>query len=423
MLLTQVVWLSALCAMALGCPTIVSRSQWGARLPKSRVWLRTRVPVVIIHHTVGNRCTSLATCSKEVRGIQNYHMDSNGGADIGYNFLIGEDGRVYEGRGWSTMGAHAKGWNDKSLGFSFLGSFTNRAPSAAALNAAKSLIQCAISKGFLSRSYTLKGHRNVNPTSCPGNALYNIIRMWPRFKVTPRPEEEFGGSREQLPLKVPAEVSRAGICSAAEGARQDAQRTLYLRYGGKRRPSERRMLLTRVVWLSALCAMALGCPTIVSRSEWGARPPRNRVSLQIPVPFAIIHHTEGNYCSSQTACSNEVKGIQNYHMDSNGWADIGYNFLIGEDGRVYEGRGWSTMGAHAQGWNDDSLGFCFLGSFTNRVPNTAALNAAKSLIQCAVSKGFLSSSYILKGHRNVNPTDCPGNALYNLIRTWPRFQA
>ncbi|KAG6923311.1 peptidoglycan recognition protein 3 [Chelydra serpentina] len=81
------------------------------------------------------------------------------------------------------MGAHAKGWNHKSLGFSFLGSFSRRVPNAAALNAARRLIQCAVSRGFLSRSYTLKGHRNVNPTSCPGDALYRVIRGWPRFKA------------------------------------------------------------------------------------------------------------------------------------------------------------------------------------------------------------------------------------------------
>uniref|UniRef100_A0A452IAW9 Peptidoglycan recognition protein 1 n=1 Tax=Gopherus agassizii TaxID=38772 RepID=A0A452IAW9_9SAUR len=167
------------------CPTIVSRRQWGARPPRSRVPLRTPVPYVIIHHTTGNRCTSQASCSQEVKGIQNYHMNTQRWSDIGYNFLIGEDGRVYEGRGWKTMGAHAKKWNHKSLGFSFLGNFSNRIPSAAALNAAKSLIQCAISRGFLKRSYTVTGHRNVNPTSCPGNALYRVITQWPRFKAKP----------------------------------------------------------------------------------------------------------------------------------------------------------------------------------------------------------------------------------------------
>uniref|UniRef100_A0A8C3FAR0 Peptidoglycan-recognition protein n=1 Tax=Chrysemys picta bellii TaxID=8478 RepID=A0A8C3FAR0_CHRPI len=143
------------------------------------------LPYVIIHHTAGNRCTSQASCSRQVRGIQNYHMDTQRWPDIGYNFLIGEDGRVYEGRGWSTVGAHAYNWSAKSLGFSFLGNFSSRAPNAAALNAAKSLIQCAVSKGFLRRSYTLTGHRNVFPTSCPGNALYRVISKWPRFKGKP----------------------------------------------------------------------------------------------------------------------------------------------------------------------------------------------------------------------------------------------
>ncbi|KAM9113726.1 peptidoglycan-recognition protein SC2-like [Pangshura tecta] len=185
----------------------------------------------------------------------------------------------------------------------------------------------------------------------------------------------------------------------------------------------RRMLLTQVMWFSALCAAALGCPTIVSRSQWGARPPRSRDPLSTPVPYVIIYHTAGSSCTSQASCSQLVRGIQDYHMDSNGWADIGYNFLIGEDGRVYEGRGWSTVGAHASGWNSVSLGFSFLGTFSSRTPNAAALNAAQDLIRCAVNRGSLSSSYALKGHRNVKATESPGEALYNVITQWPRFQA
>uniref|UniRef100_A0A452HNY2 Peptidoglycan recognition protein family domain-containing protein n=1 Tax=Gopherus agassizii TaxID=38772 RepID=A0A452HNY2_9SAUR len=115
--------------------------------------------------------------------------------------------------------------------------------------------------------------------------------------------------------------------------------------------------------------------------------------------------------------------IQNYHMDDRGWSDIGYNFLIGEDSRVYKGRGWSTMGAHAKNWNHKSLGFSFLGTFSSRIPNAAALNTAQSLIQCTINRGSLSSSYTLKGHRNVNATECPGNALYRVISRWARFKA
>ncbi|XP_044844983.1 peptidoglycan-recognition protein SC2-like [Mauremys mutica] len=183
------------------------------------------------------------------------------------------------------------------------------------------------------------------------------------------------------------------------------------------------LLLTWVVWFSALCAVALGCPSIVSRSQWGARSPKSRTSLKTPVSYVVIHHTAGNRCTSQESCSQQVKGIQNYHMGSRGWSDIGYNFLIGEDGRVYEGRGWNTRGAHASGWNDKSLGLAFLGNFSNGVPSAAARFAAQSLIRCAINRGSLSSSYTLKGHRNVGPTSCPGNALYGVISRWARFQA
>ncbi|XP_050784203.1 peptidoglycan recognition protein 1 [Gopherus flavomarginatus] len=339
--------------------------------------------------------------------IQNYHMDDRGWSDIGYNFLIGEDGRVYEDRGWSTMGAHAKSWNHKSLGFSFLGTFSSRVPSAAALNAAQSLIQCTIKRGSLSSSYTLKGHRNVNATECPGNALYRVISWWasavpPGLTIN---QDSFSAKR-----------SRTEQGNKKEKKEKKAQR--------KTGPSERKMLLLmRVMWFSVLCAVALGCPSIVTRSQWRGQSPRSRDPLKTRLPYIIIHHTAGNRCSTLADCSREVKNIQSYHMNSNGWDDIGYNFLIGEDGKVYEGRGWSTRGAHAKGWNDKSLGLAFLGNFSSRVPSAAALFAARRLIQCAVSRGSLSRSYTLKGARDVISTISPGDALYGAISRWARFKA
>jgi len=68
------------------------------------------------------------------------------------------------------------------------------------------------------------------------------------------------------------------------------------------------------------------------------------------------------------------------------WWDIGYNFLVGEDGNVYEGRGWDIVGAHAKNYNAESIGITFIGTFTNRIPNSVAINAAKQLISCGVSK-------------------------------------
>lgn len=178
------------------------------------------------------------------------------------------------------------------------------------------------------------------------------------------------------------------------------------------------------VLLLVLCAAvnAQDCPTIISRAQWGGKTPTCR-KMSTPVPNVIIHHTEGSFCNTRATCSAQARNIQNYHMNTRKWCDIGYNFLIGEDGVVYEGRGWTTIGAHATPVNPISIGIAFFGSFTSRVPNNAALNAAKQLIACGVAKNFIKRNYVLKGHRNVMSTSCPGNRLYNLITGWPHFKA
>lgn len=142
-----------------------------------------------------------------------------------------------------------------------------------------------------------------------------------------------------------------------------------------------------------------------------------------PVTYAVVHHSEGPQCTTKAACVTQVKGFQNYHMDTNGWSDIGYNFIVGEDGNVYEGRGWTTQGAHAPGFNTNSIGICVIGTYTSKLPNLLAINAVKNLIQCAVSKGYLKSAYQLKGHRDGSATECPGNTLYAEIKKWANYVA
>lgn len=78
----------------------------------------------------------------------------------------------------------------------------------------------------------------------------------------------------------------------------------------------------------------------------------------------MVHHGGlKNYCHDEESCSAIARDYQNLHIDRNGWEDIGYNFLIGEDGHVYEGRGWDKVGAHAPGYNFQSIGVCFMGDF------------------------------------------------------------
>ncbi|CAM5172805.1 unnamed protein product, partial [Eretmochelys imbricata] len=102
-------------------------------------------------------------------------------------------------------------------------------------------------------------------------------------------------------------------------------------------------------------------PSSPAPSGGGGRPPKNRVPLRTPVRYVVLHQRAGNRCFTPASCSRLVRRIQNYHTFKKGWSDIAYNFLIGEDGRVYEGRGWSTVG---ENWNRISLGFSFLGNFS-----------------------------------------------------------
>lgn len=61
------------------------------------------------------------------------------------------------------------------------------------------------------------------------------------------------------------------------------------------------------------------------RDEWGAKPPKEIQELNLPVPYVIIHHTYiPGFCNTPSKCIEVMKGIQRYHQEIRGWADIGY---------------------------------------------------------------------------------------------------
>ncbi|KAJ8313923.1 hypothetical protein KUTeg_008484 [Tegillarca granosa] len=166
------------------------------------------------------------------------------------------------------------------------------------------------------------------------------------------------------------------------------------------------------------------CPTIISRAEWGARAPNGTIGkLPPPLPkYVIIHHGATQGCHTKSDCSAMVRSYQRYHMDYHGWSDIGYSFVVGEDGNIYEARGWDEIGAHTYNYNYNGLGICIIGDFTSHIPNDAALYAVKQLIQYGLDNGHISADYILKGHRDVGKTSCPGTKLWELIHSWPHYQ-
>jgi hypothetical protein len=192
---------------------------------------------------------------------------------------------------------------------------------------------------------------------------------------------------------------------------------------------------------------------IISRKEWGARPPTRPLT---PVKWKSgplwAHHTVGNYVKpdfgddatwlrqlaeeaktpgkyaahlvrqwrmlkarndavkKQTVAAEKkaMREIQRFHQGkSRGWADIGYAYVVFPSGRIYEGRG-KHVGAHCPGHNSEPS-CAFAGDYSKVAPTERAVRAFDELRKQLRMVGW-------RGHRDGFPTSCPGDALYGALR-------
>ncbi|XP_049814378.1 uncharacterized protein LOC126260925 isoform X5 [Schistocerca nitens] len=161
---------------------------------------------------------------------------------------------------------------------------------------------------------------------------------------------------------------------------------------------------------------------VIPRREWLAQPRLDSAEfLSLPVPYVIISHSATEGCDTQAACTHLIRFLQTFHIESRGWSDIIYNFLVGGDGYVYEGRGWTVVGAHTFGYNNRSIGLNMVGTFTKALPSEAQMLALRQLIELGVQEGFIAENYKLLGHRQLANTESPGTRLYEELMTWPHW--
>jgi len=198
-------------------------------------------------------------------------------------------------------------------------------------------------------------------------------------------------------------------------------------------------------------AQTADSPNIVTRAQWGANESIKRTSGSCTRRFfkvqqLFVHHTAGTNFDSHPKAT--MRAIYWYHTVRRGWCDIGYNFVISWDGRVFEGRwarnykpweihsgedrrGRGVTGAHVAGFNSGSVGISAMGNFSRIKAPPAVRRGLAELLAWEADRHDLppkqSHTYrnpetgqrrrlpYIAGHRDAGFTECPGNFLYQAL--------
>lgn len=149
---------------------------------------------------------------------------------------------------------------------------------------------------------------------------------------------------------------------------------------------------------------------IIERNEWGARKSKNDYSPH-EIDSIIIHHSWSPDQESYHE-ANTIAGIQNFHMDTRGWDDVGYHYLVGPDGLIFRGRPELVSGAHCVP-NHGKLGICLIGNYDPRFdPLPKEGWKALKELTIAISSKYDVPPDRLYGHRDFSHKSCPGEAVY-----------
>ncbi|MGH8985397.1 MAG: N-acetylmuramoyl-L-alanine amidase [Acidimicrobiia bacterium] len=170
--------------------------------------------------------------------------------------------------------------------------------------------------------------------------------------------------------------------------------------------------------------------SIVSHATWGGDLPWQSGNAQCgtsgpayasDIGFAVVHHTVNSNFYTPDQSVQVIRGIWAHHANVNQWCDIGYNFLIDRFGRIFEGRwgGWdqAVVGAHAVGFNTGGVGIAFIGDHRFEPVTGESYASLINLIAWKFQVHTVDATpwNSIIGHRDVNATECPGNAAYGLL--------
>jgi len=130
--------------------------------------------------------------------------------------------------------------------------------------------------------------------------------------------------------------------------------------------------------------------------------------------YIVIHHAASGRTTSNNISAERIHEI---HLN-NGWAGIGYHFVIEFDGTITSGRTIDAQGAHTKGHNSQSIGICLSGNMEIDPPTGEQYNSLYNLLMVLCEKYDLDPMDDIKAHRDLGSTLCPGSKTdMNMIRT------
>ena len=127
------------------------------------------------------------------------------------------------------------------------------------------------------------------------------------------------------------------------------------------------------------------------------------------VTICIVHCSD-----SDNPEHDNIDAIKRWHLDR-GFDDVGYHYFIKKSGEIQVGRALEIVGAHAEGFNSESVGICLSGN--RNFTEDQMMSAAKLIDSLYLFLPNLKKKFGILPHRffNANKT-CPNFELSRIFK-------
>lgn len=154
------------------------------------------------------------------------------------------------------------------------------------------------------------------------------------------------------------------------------------------------------------------------------------LALLIPCRFKKSERTITDiviHCTATKAGNNlTVDDIRRMHKRQ-GWADIGYHYVVTLDGKVHTGRDVDVIGAHVSGHNAHSIGIAYVGGLDRHGDPCDTRNDLQkaALLSLLLELRKIYPEARISGHRDFSPDLNHNGAIdpFEYIKLCPCFNA